>query len=50
MADHVEDDFLSVFLGDVPGEGAAVFGVDGDHLVTVGDVVAGVENVEEEVV
>ncbi len=50
LANHVEDDFLSVFLTDVSGEGAAVLGGDGDHLVTVGDVVAGVENVKEEVV
>ena len=50
LSDHVEDDFLVVFLADVTGKGAAVLGHDRDHLVGIGDVVAGVKNVEEKII
>lgn len=50
LADHVEDDFLVVFFADVTRKGLAILGDDGDHLIGVGDVGAGVENVKEEVI
>ena len=50
LANHVEDDFLFIFLTDVSGKGATVLSSDGDHFVGIGDVVAGVENIEKEVI